>query len=572
MKWCVLALSFLLISTAHADLLGSIKNRLGVGPYTSPMDALGIFRTGTCEAQLDIFRNTPKRTYRWMSQADQASADYLDALSSVVTPECAQRLAYHMAYVITKHGKGDRRRNNRRGQAAARSLERLLNMAGNSADASAYLTEVRSCFEPPRDNNPIRSIIEDITPVVRRSDRCSPVTTDRVKVVSGIQGDISNAYGIRRNADGGYDVLLNYEFRSMSASNQAIAMAANEHIPTPTEMMNRTRECFAEASPFLKGPGGETLNFQALTPTEVSALPRDQRPPLWSIDIVNNAQRGHNRAYASRFPCSTIIHETLHVLGLCDEYQENDLNLRGRCRITSMPNTIMNQDIAGYEAGTHNQYQCTCDANCQSAQRDPELWRIYTGGSFTNRFNSYQTQFCRSLGHQRWVSLADLPTTQTLKAVATTPNSIEFENVGIAQWPGGPGLSNAWVHKWSCSCNGITDPRCPQAIAEMTAASNNLEALPLLGCPNGRPPLSSQVVTTIPSGPNDQVSGGILTRYRRASSPSLLTPAHFNRVVNGLCENSATSNYVSCAEWAYKDSSCTGRPASCENPNYFLGL
>lgn len=570
MKWSVIFFSLLFFADANAQgILGGLGRRLGIGDFTTPLDALGIFRTGTCEAQLDTFRNTPRRTYRWLTSGDQEASDYLDSVSSVATPECAQRLAYHMAYLITKHGKTDQRRNNRRAQAANRSLQRFLGMSGNDATADSYLTEIRSCFEPAeRRANPIQTIINDIAPIARRSDNCSPVTADRVKVVSGIQGDISNAYGLRRNENGGYEVLLNYEFLPMSVTNKSFAMSANEHIPTPQEMMERTRACFAEASPFLRGPGGETLTFQALTPTEVTALPRDQRPPLWSINLVNNAQRGHSAAFNDSFDCATIIHETLHVLGLCDEYEERDLSLLGRCRVTTLPNTIMNLNIPAYRAGTNQMLQCTCDSSCQEAQTNPELWRIYSGNSFLTSFPPDLSQYCRANSNYRFLQPNELTAAQPLKVLSTTSNQITFEEVYVHPQRG----LGAFTREWDCTCEGSNEVSCPNSLRTIIEQSRNLSALPILTCPGGHAPISREVVAQIPAGPNNQVRDGVLTRFLPATQPSLLAPAHFNRIINGLCENPSTSNYVRCADWAYRDSSCSSRPASCENPQYFLGL
>ncbi len=80
------------------------------------------------------------------------------------------------------------------------------------------------------------------------------------------------------------------------------------------EMQSRVRNCYQQAKKYLLGPNSERIHLYlnekpSLTPYVIAVVPMGHRSSTGSL--VENAE------------CSTIIHETLHFLGLMDEYHES---------------------------------------------------------------------------------------------------------------------------------------------------------------------------------------------------------------------------------------------------------
>ena len=79
----------------------------------------------------------------------------------------------------------------------------------------------------------------------------------------------------------------------------------------------KARECYKEATPYLRGPNGEFL---------VLKLAKDDpgmpKPPPSEIAIADSGKRADSEDWNSDIDCPTILHETMHLLGLVDEYRE----------------------------------------------------------------------------------------------------------------------------------------------------------------------------------------------------------------------------------------------------------
>lgn len=77
--------------------------------------------------------------------------------------------------------------------------------------------------------------------------------------------------------------------------------------------VSRTRRCLAQANRYLRSPDGQRLDIVISTEADV---------PVHTIDLTPAGTRSHSHGWASDVGCPTIVHETLHLLGLADEYQE----------------------------------------------------------------------------------------------------------------------------------------------------------------------------------------------------------------------------------------------------------
>lgn len=156
---------------------------------------------------------------------------------------------------------------------------------------------------------PLSELPEDIRAIARYQN-CEelPVGGVRVSRVDPARFAMSGDYSLKRISEKTYQARLNVNFNDGAGPGSGARMFA------------RSRECIAQAYPNMKGPNGEQLDIQIMTPQEIETLPSAERPRQLNIGIDNPGQGGHSYNFPNNFPCQSIVHEFLHHLGLCDEY------------------------------------------------------------------------------------------------------------------------------------------------------------------------------------------------------------------------------------------------------------
>lgn len=95
---------------------------------------------------------------------------------------------------------------------------------------------------------------------------------------------------------------------------------ADETIPDAKieKFRERIQGCLESSAPFFKGPDGKTLKIQLST---------DQKVPLTTIKVTEKPIRENSDTYSLTSTCPTLIHEILHLHGLCDEYHEETIGI-----------------------------------------------------------------------------------------------------------------------------------------------------------------------------------------------------------------------------------------------------
>lgn len=157
--------------------------------------------------------------------------------------------------------------------------------------------------------SPLGNLPEDLRAIARQQNCAElPVGGVRVSHYDQNRGVLSGDYSLKRVTQNTYQARLNVTFNDGGGPGSGARMFA------------RSRECLAQAAPYMKGPGGETLDIQILSPQEILSLPAVERPRQLNISIDSPGQGGHSYNFPSSFNCQDIIHEYLHHLGLCDEY------------------------------------------------------------------------------------------------------------------------------------------------------------------------------------------------------------------------------------------------------------
>lgn len=325
------------------------------------------------------------------------------------------------------------------------------------------------------------------------------------------------------------------------------------------EMFNRIKTCMAAVNQSMKGPQGEMLDFNILSVAENRKLPLNKRPPISHIEIQPAGARSHSRAYAADIQCSTIVHEVLHLLGLCDEYAAKDDGYE--CRAVPSFDSIMKNHTAIFNQTIPKQLTCECT--------NDECHRL---------IKSNNKEVIRIKANSWALGPADYEFRNKYCATAVMKSSIPFDpnKKNFANPVGDRGfkatLYDVFSHnitkmsptELSCNCPE-NDETCMQVRADVLA---NLPNYTNPYCPAG----SRESKTAW------GVRGNYVVRENGFTMPgpiptrsSILEPVHFNRIIGGACEN-VTPQYNECSKWAYKGSTnqndCSGRPAYCSSDDW----
>ena len=162
---------------------------------------------------------------------------------------------------------------------------------------------------------PAESDIIPIQQTARLAEDCAPLASGESRLVAPAlfsadpnQSDLS--YRITADAErpGSLHITLREKFRAWDGIKRDRDQEA--------QIRERANACLAALAPWLRGPQGEELHVRY---EEKSDATRRLRPQ--DIDILNK-ERSNSGQWDSDLGCGTIVHETFHLLGLVDEYEE----------------------------------------------------------------------------------------------------------------------------------------------------------------------------------------------------------------------------------------------------------
>jgi hypothetical protein len=135
-----------------------------------------------------------------------------------------------------------------------------------------------------------------------------------------------------------YEVLVNIDFLAeANASADAVARARSS-----------ARSCLASISHKLRGPKGERLRILLS-----QDRPNQPAPAAVQVRVHRSFQRPNSGNWEEGMNCPTVVHETLHLLGLVDEYRENGgadpARQRFDCRSVGPRSSIMAAQVFAYQ-------------------------------------------------------------------------------------------------------------------------------------------------------------------------------------------------------------------------------
>lgn len=122
-------------------------------------------------------------------------------------------------------------------------------------------------------------------------------------------------YTLLRSSNNVYDVFLNLDFKPSKKYDGAI----KDKKEINKIFKSKMNACFKTMENSLVDELNRKIRLH-IYDKDNSILP--SAPPLVKIKLENDAHRSNSFAYSSDIDCPTFIHETLHLLGLVDEYEE----------------------------------------------------------------------------------------------------------------------------------------------------------------------------------------------------------------------------------------------------------
>ncbi len=422
----------------------------------------------------------------------------------------------------------------------------------------------------------------DLEAILRRLDgreECAPMAAGDFKV---------SKFLLTRKPDNNYDAVVNIDFQQVNGNLSAAAMTS------------KINQCLAEFTPHMRTPAGETLNIRVMSPAQVNSIyPIGQRPSVSVVrmhqglipnpDGTSSQFRADAENYPDNISCPVILHETLHHLGLCDEYHEVSSAILPNqpagstktfadafsCRVVPARNTVMAQHTAAIAESVPLRVDCKCSTDaCRNtlAATNPESRAIQQMMTRRTDIPYSVMRLCRDEYLNPTVHPMREPEKSTV-LISSTANTLSFENRSLSPFPGTAGSGPKLIvnrRLINCNCNG--DAQCIADLEKTTETVRNSPAA--TSCPNETTALPSPTMVAGP-GESSRVEGDVLRIVTTPNnSDSLLTANHFNRIIFRNCTTGPVANYNQCASFAYRgtaDADCGNKPAACSNDGFFLG-
>lgn len=291
-----------------------------------------------------------------------------------------------------------------------------------------------------------------------------------------------------------YEIVLNYRFN-----------------PDDQSIKDFVSDCFKRMDPYLVGPSGEQVSLRLPRPTD------DVMSKAHDVTVSSRCgYRGQALCWTPDYSCPIIYHETLHHLGLVDEYLEGS-----KCRSAGPEDSVMtNPVIAQQKVLPHfrfNFYQCRIFGGEDQAKCMHALDLIEAGQAFTSAkdLSYYSLRFANGEVLPVYVETMDHTPSQERKVfgglIPETP--MVFSKLGVE----------------------IPD--------------NTFQSLTLA---------SAKFAKAIRTAPAVLVKSEALPGTRK----SILYPAEISTLIYAEC--SINANFMRCSKGAYSNHFCGGKPDVCD--------
>lgn len=383
-------------------------------------------------------------------------------------------------------------------------------------------------------------------------NECNPLQMNKWKRVSGTSahGNPVN-YSLNKSA-AGIRIAINIDFKQAAAPSEP----ANKTVSNAT-MLARARGCMEAVGGIIKGPTGEPMKIDLITPAEAARMPTAVRPKVNKVTIDHTTDvRSNSGNYAHDVGCPTIVHEVLHLVGLCDEYPgESDGKL---CRAVPRQNNVMGDTFEAFNASVPRRVTCECTTEaCAAAIAQPGRIMFLKAPRFTDRTTArFRNAFCTTptaTTSFTWPATDTAPPRQPYAASLDTSGlklTMTDYYLSTEDW------QTVFDNTTECTCPE-SDTRCRETLAQIAAGqmkANTRECQ--FGMKNGG-------VRWGETNLGDVVAGNKFSFDVNPGSTPFVHPKHIQRIMGGTCPSIASS-YNKCAKNAYADT-----PQECEDASAY---
>lgn len=479
-----------------------------------------------------------------VSDFDKVIGRNLDSIYSGLTLDEGKQFAQN--YMLAKSDYLEEGDDSPKKKAVMDNLNRMFTRMYGDRGAEE-LAKMLDCA-PPDAISPIENILSVFTRT-QKVNKCKPLAGGEHKVFKKDPYNYyrTGNYTLKRRRNGAYQALLNVEFKSGSGS------------LSPQAMLEKSKECLAKASPFIKGPNGDQMELIVMSPAELQKMRDDERPEKNIVKIEQANARSTSGAYAEDANCPTIVHEMLHLLGLCDEYEEksNELKDKYSCRVVPAASSIMKHHEEAWKKAVVEEISCACTTpTCKTIQKsgNKDLKNIYLRESIyeSTDFN-FRNKYCKTTSLPSQSKLDEPGKATIVKSNSELELVLEGRTVFSSDWKPYYFIQR---NQLICTC----PPGDVSCIKEKNSIVKDVEKAPFRNsCPYQLPKADKSTADAIKIKPTPRMD-------------SLLWPNQFNKILAGDCAGVA-DGYQECAATAYvgQGSKTCNVPPSCQDDKHFLG-
>jgi hypothetical protein len=493
----------------------------------------------------------------------QRNGDRCDRMFAPLPGPNNTQIQFHTATAVIEH-LGDKLQQGLSEECLNILLQNIATITPQDASTRAAIAQLANMTRPGLGSIPAQQIactpeptnidsLEGIISSMQKisgSNECRPVTPGRAKLVDGRSPyGASNQYLLMQETPGSFRIVLNVDYQMKE--NASVSSA---------QMLQRAKGCLAAANGAFRGPNNTSLQIDLLSPQETSQLNIDPalRPPVRNVTIDPGNVGSTSANYQQNINCSTLVHETLHLLGLCDEYSG------GRdgfiCRARGPETSIMSSDYTAFTNAVPRRVTCQCEDSdlCETVAESPAALQFIQYprfDQFTNvRFrNNYCTESrLRSSYVRGWQNDHGRYPAEPVRIGEVGNGGVAWEELSFDE------DGDVIGKRYDCPCSGGDVAACQEAARSIREGDRR----PLgHDCPAFTAPIQTAWGAT--TSPAQATSQTLSFNVTPPADRSLLLPSHFQRITNGTCA-SATPRYNACARHAYETD-----PAKCaEAPDY----
>lgn len=144
------------------------------------------------------------------------------------------------------------------------------------------------------------------------------------------------AYTLKALGNERYDLYVNLKFEPYGISNFDFYGKLEYSLP------EKVAQCYQRLSPKLIDSNGRSITLHLYNETRDAGI---APPPIWKISIQRKGYRPNVGNWPLNIDCNTIIHETLHLTGLVDEYPARGIYMQ---RAVGPADSVMSSGAGGF--------------------------------------------------------------------------------------------------------------------------------------------------------------------------------------------------------------------------------